>query len=148
MERGREIFFSLNILKEKAPPSLRRYADERERTRWKLYKGKQVPHKPWRCLVSRRWLFGFSPSFYFFFSLFSSYLSPSRRVWRCVRCSARSMSIACVYARVCVCCACMHERNVDHCTIGCVNSVQGSGNHVTRDSPTPLVRRGHGRSRG
>jgi len=59
--------------------------------------------------------------------------------------SARSMSIACARVRVCAY-ACIHERNVDRRTIGCVNDVQCGEYLATRESPISL-RRAHARDR-
>lgn len=146
MERGREIFFSLNILKEKVPPSLRRYAEKgRGGNSIKENRFLISPGAAWYHAVGfsgSRLLSTFFLPFLFlsrvlhiFLLLASEEYGDARDAQR-VQCPSRACGYVCVY----VCCACMHERNVDHCTIGCVNSVQGSGNHATRDSPIPLVR--------
>lgn len=146
MERGLEIFFSSSVLKEEdslpPPPSLRRYADERERTRWKPYKGKQVPHKP--ELLSCSWLFGFSPSHFFFFlppPSPSSSLPWARSMEMRVRCvSPAPPSAQCPYARVACVRVCMHEHNVDHRMVGCISNVRCGKYLGARDSPIFVTR--------
>jgi len=128
MVRGREIFFSLSILKEETPPSLRRYVDEKGRG--------ENPIKENRFLISLgASAVGFSsPLFFFSFSVslsFSFFVGEEYGdACDVLGSTARSMSIACT---------CIYECNVDRCMIGYVNDRCG-GYLATRDSLIPFIR--------
>ena len=113
MVRGREIFFSLSILKEETPPSLRRYVDEKGRG--------ENPIKENRFLISLgASAVGFSsPLFFFSFSVslsFSFFVGEEYGdACDVLGSTARSMSIACTY---------IYECNVDRCMIGYVNDAE------------------------
>lgn len=144
MERGLEIFFSSSVLKEEgSPPLLLRYGVTP--TSEKGRGGN--PIKENRFLISRSCYraVGFSgslPLISFFFLSPPPRLFRGRGAWKCV-CDVflRLLRALNVRTRVCACVrVCMHEHNVDHRTVGCINNVRCGKYLGARDSPIFVTR--------